>query len=79
MALGTSLAVHSLRLSTSNAGGTGSIPGRGTKFPRAMQWGQKINKKKKKKKDIVALFLVQGHIWRPGRKAEYVQSSYFNY
>ena len=28
---------------------------------------------------LVALFLVQGHIWRPGWRAECVQSSYFNH
>ena len=29
-----------------NAGGEGSIPGRGTKIPCAAQWGQKKKKKK---------------------------------
>ena len=33
--LGTSLAVQWLRLCVSTAGGTGSIPGRGTKIPHA--------------------------------------------
>ena len=34
---GASLAVQWLRLCTSSEGGTGSIPGRGTKIPRALQ------------------------------------------
>ena len=42
---GTSLAVQWFRLCTSNAGGTGSIPGRGTKIPYAARRGQKINLK----------------------------------
>ena len=33
----TSLAVQRLRLPASNAGGVGSIPGRGTKIPHATQ------------------------------------------
>ena len=32
-----------LRLHASTAGGMGSIPGRGTKIPQAMQLGQEIN------------------------------------
>ena len=43
---GTSLAVQWLGLCTSTAGGTGSIPGRGTKFSHAEQRGQKEKKKK---------------------------------
>ena len=39
---GTSLAVRWLGLSASTAGGTGSIPGRGTKIPRAVWHSQKI-------------------------------------
>ena len=39
---GTSLAIQWLRLHTSNVGGTGSIPGRGTKIPHATQRGQKF-------------------------------------
>ena len=35
---GTSLAVQWLRLCASNAGGTGSIPGQGTKIPHAAAW-----------------------------------------
>ena len=38
---GTSLAVQWLRLCTPNAGGTGSISGRGTKIPHATWRGQK--------------------------------------
>ena len=38
---GTSLAVQWLRLCASNAGGAGSIPGRGTKVPHATWCGQK--------------------------------------
>ena len=41
---GTSLAVQWLRLHTSSAGGMGSIPGRGTKIPHAVQGGQKKKK-----------------------------------
>ena len=47
MFLGTSLAVQGLRLHASNAGGTGSIPGQGTKIPHAKQHSQKTKKKKK--------------------------------
>ena len=39
--MGTSLAVQWLRLHTPNAGGTGSIPGQGTKIPRVAQCGLK--------------------------------------
>ena len=39
---GTFLLVQWLRLGISNAGGTGSIPGWGTKIPHTMQQGQKI-------------------------------------
>ena len=42
--IGTSLAVQWLRLCASTAGGTGSIPGRGTKIPHATWHGQKIKK-----------------------------------
>ena len=44
--LGTSLAVQWLRLHASTAGGTSSIPGRGTKIPHAASHGQKNNKNK---------------------------------
>ena len=40
--LGTSLAVQQLRLRASTAGGTGPVPGRGTKMPHAMWHIQKI-------------------------------------
>ena len=46
--LGTSLAVQWLGLHASNAGCTGSIPGRGPKIPHAMWYGQKLLKIKKK-------------------------------
>ena len=55
----TSLAVQWLRLRASTAGGAGSIPGQGTKIPRASQCGQ--NKQiffknwKKKKRDHCTL------------------------
>ena len=39
---GTSLVVQWFRLSAYHAGGTGSIPGRGTKIPHATWCGQKI-------------------------------------
>ena len=41
MKTGTSLAVQRLRLCASTAGGTGSIPGRGTKIPHAPQCSQR--------------------------------------
>ena len=41
----TSLVVQWLRLSIPNAGGSGSIPGQGTKTPHAMQCGQKMPSK----------------------------------
>ena len=47
--MGTSLVVQWLRLRASTAGGTGSIPGRGTKIPNAARCGQ-INKFKIKNK-----------------------------
>ena len=42
---GTSLVVQGLGLCNSNAGGTGSIPGQGTKIPQAA-YSQKKEKKK---------------------------------
>ena len=42
--LGTSLAVQWLRHHASNAGGSGSNPGLGTKIPHAMQCGKKKKK-----------------------------------
>ena len=44
-ATGTSLAVQWLRLRAPNAGGTGSIPGLGTKIPHAAWRGQKQTNK----------------------------------
>ena len=44
---GTSLAVQWLRLRASNAGGAGSIPGRTTKIPLALECSQKVKNKKK--------------------------------
>ena len=49
--IGTSLAVQWLRLHTSTAGGAGSIPGGGTKIPRATRHGQK----KKRKEGIIII------------------------
>ena len=46
--LGTSLAVQWLGLCTSTTGGTGSIPGLGTKIPHALRHGRREKKKKKK-------------------------------
>ena len=40
---GTSLVVQWLRLHTSTAGGTGSIPGLGTKIPRPKKTNQNQN------------------------------------
>ena len=40
--VGTSLAVQLSRLRASNAGGTGSIPGGGTKIPHAQQPKKKM-------------------------------------
>ena len=47
---GTFLAVQWLGLQASTAGGTGSIPGHGTKIPHAAQhnWKKKIEKRKKR-------------------------------
>ena len=43
---GNSLEVQWLGIHTSTAGGTGSIPGRGTKIPHAARRSQKQTKKK---------------------------------
>ena len=40
--VGTPPAVQQLRLRASNEGGVGSVPGPGTKIPRAVQHGQTI-------------------------------------
>ena len=44
VAHGTSLVVQWLRLQASDTGGTGSIPGLGTKIPRADGHRQKIGR-----------------------------------
>ena len=51
--MGTFLAVQWLRFYASSSGGTGSVPGQGTKIPHATQHG----KKKKKKKVFTELLL----------------------
>ena len=48
--VGTSLVVQWLQLCPSNAGGTGSIPGQGTKIPHNEMWQKKKRKKERKKK-----------------------------
>ena len=52
---GASLAVQWLRLRASTAGGTGLIPGQGTKILHAMWHGQK--KQKNKKLDVLGSIL----------------------
>ena len=47
--MGTFLVVQWLAVRTSEARGTGSLPGQGTKIPHAMWYGQENEKKKKKK------------------------------
>ena len=49
---GTSLGVQWLRLQASNAKGTGSIPGQGTKMPHAARHGQKTTKNKTKQSHL---------------------------
>ena len=46
------MAVQWLRPQASNAGCMGSIPGRGTRIPHAMQCGQENKKKERKKQDL---------------------------
>ena len=48
--LGAPLVVQRLRLCTSNEGGTGSIPGRGTRIPHAKWHGKKKKKEGRKRK-----------------------------
>ena len=55
--IGNSLAVQWLGLPASTAGGTGLIPGWGTKIPCATWQGQKKKKKIKKKKCSLMTFL----------------------
>ena len=69
---GDFLAVQWLGLRASTAGGTGSIPGRGTKIPHAEHMVQpkkiKFNLKKKKKKNVDGRKekIDQGKVWRKG-------------
>ena len=49
---GLPLLAYWLKLCAANAGGTGSIPGQGTKIPHALQCSQKIEKKKERKKQM---------------------------
>ena len=56
--VGTSLAVGWLRLRTLNAGGKGSVPGLGTKIPRAAQRGQKKNVNKYGAQDFVLIYII---------------------
>ena len=51
-----------LRLHAPSAEGTGSIPGQGTKIPRAAQWGQKRKRQKKKTRYYMIRF-----IWHSGK------------
>ena len=46
--IGTSLMSQWLKLQASNAGGVGSVPGRGTKILHTMQCGKQANKKDNK-------------------------------
>ena len=46
------MAVQWLRLQASNAGGMGSIPGRGTRIPHAVQCGQENKNEERKKQDL---------------------------
>ena len=50
--LGTSLVVQWLRLHASNAGGTGSVPGKGTKIPHVVRCGKKKKKNRKEKAEL---------------------------
>ena len=67
---GTSLAILWLRLHASNAGGMGSIPGRGNKIPQATQHGKKKRGGKKRRcqmkeymqlKNVESYILFTGH------------------
>ena len=60
--LGTSLEVQWFRLSASNAGNTGSIPGWVTKIPHVMQHSQNIKNKTKQKNKQMAIH--QGKVKR---------------
>ena len=50
---GTSLVAQWLRFHAPNAGGTGSIPGWGTKIPHNVWWGQQQQQKLGKEKKIL--------------------------
>ena len=54
-----------LRLRATNTAGAGSIPGRGVKIAHAVQYGQKIKKKKSSKKfcGLKKSFLTQASKW----------------
>ena len=58
---GTSLAVQWLRLHTSAAVGTGSIPGRGTKIP--LPWGMAKKQQQQKRCGTISKYLL---LWRSG-------------
>ena len=60
---GASLVVQWLRLRTSTAGGTGSIPGQGTKIPHAV-WHSQKKKKEKKKAHVKDIRMANKHIKR---------------
>ena len=59
---GASLAVQRLRLRTSTAGGTGSIPNPGTKIPRASQCGQNKKQKCTSKISFYLLYILKLHV-----------------
>ena len=56
---GTSLAVQWLGLHASTAGGTGLIPGRGTKIPQASWPGQKNKNKNNLKKYMFSVEILE--------------------
>ena len=65
--LGTSLEVQWLGLDASTAGGTGSIPGQGTKMPHAAQHGQtKPNKTKNDNNNNNNKFIIKKKKSHPG-------------
>ena len=59
--VGTSLVVQWLRLRALNAGGTGSIPGWGTKIPHAAQRGQNKQTNKKNYNEVPPHTSQNGH------------------
>ena len=60
--MGTFLVVQWLAVRTSDARGTGSLPGQGTKIPHAMWYGQEKEKKKKLKEMMLDLRLMQNQM-----------------